>query len=138
MAKEFYDFIFDLKKADKPVVLDFSHSDNAQLKSHVVLDVLSDATARGFKPKKREEKVLEDVKQFCLDTCLLSGHSPNCIDASLFYLKYFDSNSNITQSLVAEDFGISCVSLRNNVKKIRQSEHWNIIKIMLSASDRKV
>jgi hypothetical protein len=87
--------------------------------------------------KKRELKVLDDVKQFCLDTALLSGHSPKCIDASIFYLKYYVAEE-LTQLDVARKFGISCVSLRNNVKRIRESEHWAVIKVMLSASDRKV
>jgi transcription initiation factor TFIIIB Brf1 subunit/transcription initiation factor TFIIB len=89
--------------------------------------------------KKRDEKVLMDVKQFCLDTGLLSGHSPKCIEASLYYLKFF-GGEDLTQLDVAERFGISCVSLRNNVKKIRASEHWAVIKVMLSATnvDRKV
>lgn len=89
--------------------------------------------------KKRDEKVLSDVKQFCLDTGLLSGHNPRVIDGSLFYLKYF-GGGDLLQRDVAKQFGISCVSLRSNVKKIRQSEHWGVIKVMLSASnvDRKV
>jgi hypothetical protein len=84
--------------------------------------------------KKRELKVLDDVKMFCLDTGLLSGHSPKCIDASIFYLKYYVAEE-LTQVVVAEKFGISCVSLRSNVKKIRGSEHWAVIRVMLMAND---
>lgn len=81
-----------------------------------------------------DDDVIGVVKKFCFDSCILSGHNPKCVDASIFFLYNDSAGRHVSQTIVSHQFGITSVSLRNNVKKIKQSEHWNIIKVMLYAN----
>lgn len=78
----------------------------------------------------RDDDVIFAVKKFCFDSCILSGHNPKCVDASIYYLYHDD----LYQTTVAHQFGVSTVSIRNIVKKVKRSEHWGVVKVMLSAN----
>lgn len=80
---------------------------------------------------KKEEKRLEEVKQFCYDNIILSGCRPKTVDGTIFYLRHYGEVSHITQEVLCEKYDISTVALRNNVKKIRNSKHYEKIKKML-------
>ncbi len=78
-----------------------------------------------------EQKKLDKVKQFCYDNIILSGCKPSAVDATLFYLKHYGGSAHMPQQNVCLKFNISTVCLRNNVKRVRESKHFEEIKVML-------
>ena len=80
------------------------------------------------------DKEMDDIdttRQYCQDNCILSGCNPKVINAALQYLKNYRTPNHMNQDMASKEYGISTVALRNNVHKIQQSGHLNIIKQML-------
>ena len=85
-----------------------------------------------FVRSTKEAFILSQVREFCLDNCILSGCRSSSIDATIYYLYHFgDSEFHVSQDVVCKRFGCSCVSLRNNVRKVRQSKYFSDIVLML-------
>jgi len=78
---------------------------------------------------------IEITKQYCLDNCILSGCSPKTINATLHYLKDYNTSNHRKQDDVSKEYGISTVALRNNIHKITRSEHLTEIKKLIGNSN---